>query len=105
MSETWLWILLACAAAFAIKLSGYLLPSAWLENQRMSRVLGLLTVGLLAALTATNTFATGTQVTLDARLGALLVAAGLLLLRVPFLFVVIGGLAAAAGLRALGWAA
>lgn len=102
---TWLWILLACAAAYAIKLSGYLLPPAWLENARMSRILGMLTIGLLAALTATNAFADGTEVALDARLGALVAAIGLLLLRVPFLFVVIGGMAVAAGLRALGWAA
>lgn len=102
---TWIWILLACLAAYGIKLSGYLLPSSWLENNRMSRVLGLLTIGLLAALTATNTFASGTTVVIDARLGALIAAIGLLLLRAPFLLVVIGGLAAAAGLRALGWAA
>ena len=96
------WLLLACAAAYAIKLAGYLVPSRWLESERMTRVAGTLTIGLLAALTAMNTFASGTGPALDARLGALLAAGVALWLRAPFLLVVIVGAAAAAVLRWVG---
>ena len=46
-----------------------------------------------------NTLASGTRIGLDARLGALLVAALALWLRAPFLLVVILGAVAAALLR------
>lgn len=99
----WGWLLLACAAAYAIKLSGYLVPVRILDDRRMTRVAGTLTIGLLASLTAMNTFAGGSQtLVLDARLAALAAAGTALWLRVPFLGVVTAGAAAAALLRATG---
>ena len=95
------WLLLACAAAYAIKLAGYLVPPRWLENARMTRVAGTLTIGLLASLTAMNAVSAGQGVVLDARLGALAAAALALLLRLPFLGVVLAGALAAAVLRLL----
>jgi hypothetical protein len=65
----------------------------------MSRVAGTLTIGLLASLTAMNAVASGAAVALDARPGALAVAATALLLRLPFLLVVVLGAVAAAMLR------
>lgn len=97
----WGWILLGCAAAWAIKFAGYLVPVRWLQSPRMSRVAGCLTIGLLASLTAMNTVSAGAGLALDARLGALIVAAVALLLRLPFLVVVLAGAAAAALLRLL----
>lgn len=76
----WGWILLGCAAAWAIKFAGYLVPVRWLQSPRMSRVAGCLTIGLLASLTAMNTVSAGAGLALDARLGAL-IAAALALLR------------------------
>lgn len=102
MSAGWDWLLLACAAAFAIKLVGYLLPARWLEGRSMLRVTGAVTVGLLASLVAVNTFADGQGVVVDARVGALLAAIVALLCRVPFLGVVVVGAAAAALLRLAG---
>ena len=99
----WPWILLAAGFAFGTKLLGYLVPSRWMANPRMSRVAGTLTIGLLASLTVVNTAANGQHLALDARIGALAAAAAALLLRAPFLLVVILGAAAAAGLRLLGW--
>lgn len=98
----WGWILLASAAAFATKLAGYLVPEAWLERPRAARMAAALTIGLLAALTALNTFSNGTALVLDARIGALLAAAAALALRVPFLGVVLIGAAATALLRLTG---
>ena len=99
----WWWIIMACAAAYALKLLGYLLPRKWMDNERMLRVAGTVTIGLLASLTAVNTFASGQSLVLDARLGSLAAAAVALLLRAPFLVVVIAGAAAAALLRLAGW--
>ncbi|WP_101926778.1 MULTISPECIES: AzlD domain-containing protein [Luteimonas] len=98
----WAWLLLASAAAFAIKLVGYLVPAAWLERPRMLRVTAAVTVGLLASLTALNSVASGQGLMLDARLGALVGAAIALALRVPFLGVVVIGAATAALLRLAG---
>ena len=95
----WTWLLLASALAYAIKLSGYLVPASVLENPHMTRVAGTLTIGLLASLTAMNAFSAGQTLTFDARIAAL-VAGGLALwLRVPFLGVVIAGAAASALIR------
>ena len=98
----WAWLLLACAAAYAIKLAGYLVPARWLENERMTRVAGTLTIGLLASLTAMNAFSSGQTLALDARAGALVAAAIALWLRVPFLGVVVVGAATAALIRLAG---
>lgn len=95
----WWWVLAGCVVAYLTKLSGYLVPARILDKPRMGRVAGALTIGLLASLTAVNTFASGQQLVLDARVGALVAAGIALLLRAPFLVVVIVGAAAAALLR------
>ena len=95
----WQWIFLACALAFATKLLGYSLPERWMRSPRMVQVAACLTVALLASLTVMNTVASGAQLVLDARLGALAVAAIALWLRAPFLLVVILGALAAGLLR------
>lgn len=95
----WWWVLAACAVAYLSKLSGYLVPARILDTPRMGRVAAALTIGLLASLTAVNTFASGQQLVLDARVGALAAAGIALVLRAPFLVVVVVGAAAAALLR------
>ena len=100
----WIWILAACAIAYATKLVGYLLPERWLETPWVSPLSHGVTVGLLASLVATNAFLTGTSVSLDARLVALLAAGVALVLRAPFLAVVVVGAAAAALARLAGLA-
>jgi hypothetical protein len=99
----WLWLLTACLLGYAWKLVGYLVPANLLRNPRMSRVAGTMTIGLLASLTIVNAMASGQSLALDARIGALVAAAVALLLRAPFLVVVLAGAGAAAGLRLLGW--
>ena len=87
----WIAIALACAAAYATKWAGYAVPVRWLNNPRMARVAGAITVALLSALTVMNTF--------DARLAALVVAALALWARLPFLLVVVLGAGAAGVVR------
>ena len=98
----WIWILAACAISYLTKLAGYLVPARLMENPRMTRVAGTLTIGLLASLTAVNTFSSGQSLALDARLAALVAAAVALWLRAPFLVVVLAGAGAAAVARLLG---
>jgi Branched-chain amino acid transport protein (AzlD) len=98
----WGGLLLACLAVFAIKLAGHLAPERLLERPQVVRTAGLLTAGLLAALVAVQTMASGAQLQLDARLPALAVAALALWRRAPFIVVVALAAVTAAGLRALG---
>ncbi len=92
----WLWILLAVAAAYAIKLSGYLLPRRLLDRPVVIRLATGLTVGLLASLTILNTVGKGQAIVLDSRLLALGAAAIALWLKAPYLVVVLVGAFAAA---------
>jgi Kef-type K+ transport system membrane component KefB len=99
----WVWLLIACVLAYAWKLVGYFVPARLLQNPRMSRVAGTMTIGLLASLTVVNAVASGQSLAADARLGALAAAAIALVLRAPFLLVVVAGAGTAALLRMLGW--
>lgn len=101
----WFWIVLASLLCLGQKLLGYLVPPKLLENPRVAYAAGGVTVGLLAALVVTQTFASGPSLTIDARLGAVIVAAIALWLRAPFIIVVILGAATAALLRLSGLAA
>nr|WP_240894870.1 AzlD domain-containing protein [Kineococcus siccus] len=85
-----------------LKLAGYLLPTAVLADPRVGRTTDLVTAGCLAALVVVQTVGGDAGPALDARVAALLVAAVALLLRAPFVVVVLLGAATAAGLRAAG---
>ena len=99
----WVTVLLGSAVCFGLKLAGHLIPEHWLADERVARTAGLVTAALLAALVAVQTFGSGRGLVVDARLPALGVAAVALLLRAPFIVVVILAALTAAGLRALGW--
>lgn len=103
--SVWSAILLAAVVCLALKAVGYLVPPKVLEAPRPARISDLLTVALLAALVAVQTLGVGQAVVVDARVPALLVAAGLLWLRQSFLVVVFAAAAVAALLRLLGLAA
>jgi len=100
----WTTVLLASALSFALKLAGYVVPHHALDHPVVSRVTAMLPVALLSALVAVQTFTRGGgELTLDARAAGVAVAVSALLLRAPFLVVVILAAATAAALRALGW--
>jgi uncharacterized membrane protein len=100
----WGAVVVAALVAFALKLAGYLVPERALAHPRTRRVTAAVPVAMLAALVATQTFGApdGTLV-VDARLAAVGVAVLALLLRAPFLLVVVLGAGTAAALRALAW--
>ena len=95
----WQIILIASIAVLALKLLGYLVPPSIIEKPTPARVANLLTVALLSALVAVQTLAVGQGIELDARVPALLVAAGLFALRVPFIVVILAAAATAALIR------
>lgn len=95
----WVGVLVASSLVYSWKLLGHLVPEKYVSNPNIRSLANLLTVGMLAALVGVQTFTSSDGVTLDARAIALLVAAGLFYLRVPFIFVVIAAAAVASLLR------
>jgi uncharacterized membrane protein len=97
----WTGLLVASVTCYGLKLAGLSLPQRWLADPRVQQTLPLIPVALLAALVATQTFATGRHLVIDVRAAALAVAGIAVLLRAPFLVVVAAGAATAALLRLL----
>ncbi len=101
--RAWGAVLAASAIAYAFKLAGYTVPPAWLQQPRIARVTEMLPAALLAALVVLQTFSTGTHLVLDARAAGLVVAVVALLLRAPFIVVVVLAAVTAGLLRVWGW--
>ncbi|MBX3099999.1 MAG: AzlD domain-containing protein [Salinibacterium sp.] len=95
----WQTLILASIAVLALKLLGYLVPPSLVEKPTPARVANLLTVALLSALIVVQTFGGSTGIVVDARIPALLLAAGLFALRVPFIIVVAAAAVTAALIR------
>lgn len=98
----WTAVLLTAAGCYGIKASGWLLPNGLLERDVVRRAVGLLPIALLSGLVVVQAFADRTSLVLDARAAGLAAAAVALLLRAPFLLVVLVAAATAGLLRAAG---
>ena len=98
---TWLWLLLAVAVCYLLKLAGLLVPERVMAQGRVRSVVALLPVALLGALIAVQTFITDGAFALDARVVGLAAAGVALLLRAPFLVVVLVAAVVTAACRAL----
>ena len=101
MSIVWLCVLVVGVATIAIKASGPLLAGGRELPQSTARVVDLLAPAVLAALVATQAFASDEELVLDERAAGLLAAGVAILLRAPLLVVVLAGAVTAAGLRAI----
>ncbi len=95
----WAGLLVASAACYGLKLAGLSMPQRWLGDERVQRTIPLIPVALLAALVAIQTFSIGQKLVLDVRAVSLLVAIIAVLLRAPFLVVVVAAAATAALIR------
>ena len=95
----WTAVLLAGVGCYLLKLAGLSLPERVLEHPTVERVADLIPVALLAALVAVQTFSSGPELVLDARALGLGFAVVALLLRMPFLVVVVGASVVAAVAR------
>ena len=97
----WAPLLIACGGCYLLKLAGLSMPQRVLQDPRIQRTVPLLPVALLAGLIEINTFSTGMHLVLDARAVAIAVAGVAVLLRAPFLVVVVAAAATAALVRLL----
>lgn len=95
----WAGVLIASALVYSWKLLGHLVPERFVQNPNIRSLAALLTVAMLAGLVGIQTFVSADGVALDARAPALLVAAVLFYLRVPFIFVVIAAASVASVIR------
>jgi branched-subunit amino acid transport protein len=96
---TWAAILVGAGSCYLIKLAGLSVPQRILQDRRIRHIAQLLPVALLAALVATQTFSQGHRLSIDARAAGLLTAAAAVLLRAPFIVIVVVAVATAALVR------
>jgi branched-subunit amino acid transport protein len=101
VSAVWLSVVAVGLATIAIKATGPVLAAGRELPRSTARVVDLLAPALLAALVATQAFATDEQLVLDERAAGLAAAGIAIALRAPMLVVVIVAAATAAALRAL----
>jgi branched-subunit amino acid transport protein len=103
MTETWVAVLATSVGCYALKLAGLTVPPRLLANPRVRRFAELVPVALLAALAAVQSVTSGHAMVMDpARLAGLAAALAALVLRAPFLVVILVAAATAAALRAAG---
>ena len=100
-SVTWVAILVGAVGCYVWKIAGLSVPARVLAHPVVERVADLLPVALLSALIGVQVFGSGHSLVVDARLLGLGVAVGLLVLRAPFIVVVLGAAATAALVRLL----
>lgn len=96
---TWTAIIVAAAGCYALKLAGLSLPERVLSHALVERIADFIPVALLAALVAVQVWTSGPSLTIDARSAGLGFALVALLLRAPFLAVVVGAALVAALVR------
>jgi branched-subunit amino acid transport protein len=103
VTGTWIAVLATAAGCYALKLAGLTVPQRLLASQRVRRFADLVPVALLAALSAVQSATSGQAIDLDpARLAGLGTALAALVLRAPFLVVIVVAAGTAAALRAAG---
>jgi len=101
VSVVWLCVLAVGLATVAIKASGPVLAGGRELPRSTARVVDLLAPAVLAALVATQAFASDEQLVLDERAAGVLAAGVAIVLRAPLLVVVLAAAVTAAGLRAI----
>jgi Branched-chain amino acid transport protein (AzlD) len=84
----WTAIIVTGVGCYLLKLAGLSVPESVLSRPYVSRLADLIPVALLGALVAVQTFSTGQELVLDARVAGVAVAVVALMLRAPFLVVV-----------------
>jgi branched-subunit amino acid transport protein len=97
MDSRWIAVIASSLIAFILKFSGNV--ARYLEQPKIKSITSLVPIVMLSALVVVQTFASGQELVIDARLVALLFAVVLLLIRAPFIVVVFGAAALAAILR------
>jgi branched-subunit amino acid transport protein len=97
----WAAVIVASIGCYLLKLAGLSLPASLLERPEVQRVAVLLPVALLAGLVAVETFGADGRLVVDLRLAGLGAGVIALVLRAPFLVVIVVAAATTAVLRAV----
>lgn len=100
----WPAVLIGSLGCYLLKFAGFLVPPRVLDRPAVRVTAGFIPVALLAALVVVQTFADRQALAIDARMAGLAAAVIALLLRAPFLVVVLVAAITAALLRAVGMA-
>lgn len=101
--SVWIAVIATGLGCYALKLAGLVTPQRVLDDPRVRRFTELVPVALLTALIAVQALADGKSLDLDpARLAGLGAAVAALVLRAPFLVVLVAAAGVTAGLRLLG---
>jgi branched-subunit amino acid transport protein len=101
--NVWIAVIATGLGCYGLKLAGLVVPQRVLDDPRIRRFSELVPVALLTALVVVQALASGRTLELNApRLAGLAAAVAALLLRVPFLGVLVVAAALTAGLRLLG---
>jgi branched-subunit amino acid transport protein len=101
--NVWIAVIATGLGCNGLKLAGLVVPQRVLDDPRIRRFSELVPVALLTALVVVQALASGRTLELNApRLAGLAAAVAALLLRVPFLGVLVVAAALTAGLRLLG---
>ncbi|PRX98503.1 AzlD domain-containing protein [Allonocardiopsis opalescens] len=99
----WIAIVGTAVGCYLLKLAGLSAPRALLDHPVVAHFAAIVPVALLAALVAQQAVTSGPSFDFDLpRLAGLAAAVAALLLRAPFLVVLLAAAAVAAGLRLLG---
>jgi hypothetical protein len=97
----WAAVIVASIGCYLLKLAGLSVPASLLERPEVQRVAALLPVALLAGLVAVETFGADGRLVVDLRLAGLGAGVIALVLRAPFLVVIVVAAATTAVLRAV----
>ena len=97
----WAAILVTAAGCYLLKLAGLSVPDTLLDRPYVRRLADLIPVALLSALVAVQAFSSGQDLVVDARLVGVGVGVVALLLRAPFLVVVVAAALSTALIRLL----
>ena len=101
MSAAWIAVLVVGVVTIGLKAAGPVFAGERQLPVSASRVVNLLAPALLAALVATQSFASDESLVIDERGAGLLAGGVAVLLRAPLLVVILVAAATAAGLRAI----
>lgn len=85
----WPAILVTSVGCYLLKLAGLSVPDKVLNRPLVRRIADLIPVALLGAIVVVETFSTDRSLTIDARLAGVGAATVALLLKAPFLVVVV----------------
>ena len=97
----WAAVIVASIGCYLLKRAGLSLAASLLERPEVQRVAALLPVALLAGLVAVETFGADGRLVVDLRLAGLGAGVIALVLRAPFLVVIVVAAATTAVLRAV----